>query len=266
MNVLELNNMVIKEKTNVLLVTAMTASFHDFLSGEHRRTSLAPHPTQTSGLLYHYGGEDTRDWDDEKANWGRSSESQGFPMLTPTKKNLPKLEFAVGYLRLPSIQSCLEHHHNFLSGRKPSNKLLETDANAKNNRRLGFPERIAPITVEFLYDISLVIAIRNSGELQQTIVDVANNRKEIKMGIPFLGSSDHMIENIHDFDLEEYEKDIYWVSQYNSKNENGFKNPFYLYTYIDRSNSSKSVKKPFIFVKQKEIPEQAWVTIPQGEQ
>jgi CRISPR-associated protein Cas5t len=222
-----------------LYLQAPFGVFRTFTAGSFRPTADFITPSAAYGLLLNIAGIEMRDYNSEST-------------MTLIKKNLPKIQLALGNLELPLKHSIYQQLHNYPVG--SSGKQREADA--KGNKY-----NIVPVRRAFLSGIKAYICIDGNDELETGIKEGLSGNVTHPYGLPFLGDNNFLIDR---FEPVKERKPAYWYEKIEGDDEEGLREHITRLTItIDREDMSKTRSALFAPTKERaiDIPEKAWVEI-----
>ncbi len=225
-----------------LYVQAPFAVFRTFTAGSFRLTAGFITPSAAYGLLLNIAGIESR-LDDATQ-----------PM-TVTREDLPSAKIALGALSFPQVHSLYQQAHNYPVGKDAGAKYAPLTKGSKYN--------ITPVRREFLSDIRAYICLEDNSDLMDRIRDGLMGKYNVgRYGIPFLGDNNFLIDILRE---ETDRQPAYWYEK-TAEHDSGNPRPrtTHLTITIDRWNMANTTSALFFPCpeQRRDIPENAWVTMP----
>lgn len=226
-----------------LYVQAPFGVFRTFTTGSFRPTAGFITPSAAYGLVLNIAGIESRHEDPKHS-------------MTLTKQGLPRVRMALGALRFPEIQNLYQQLHNYPVG--------NTGKEHQHSRARYNKYNIVPARREFLSDICAYVCLDENKELENAIrdgLDGAHN--DDRYGMMFLGDNNFLIDILRE---ETDRKPAHWYEKISERASDDTPRPrtTRLTISINRRHMADTTSALFSpsYLKQQDIPESAWVTVP----
>jgi len=221
-----------------LYLQAPFAVFRTFITGSFRPTAEFVTPSAAYGLLLNVAGIEMR-----------ADEQQ---LMTLIKRDLPRIQLAIGALSFPSQHSVYQQLHNYPVGDTGKEHAPDTKGNKYN---------ITPVRRSFLSDIKAFICIDGDAQLESRIRMGLRGKSDRRYGLPFLGDNNFMIDRLEVVDKL---SPAFWYELVTGYHDSGLiRHITRLTITIDRADMAMTRSELFAptEVPSVKIPKKAWIEV-----